>query len=1249
MPASMPSAIAEPLAADISELLSGHAVDPRGTAPPAAQQALVIARLLQRRAVALQSTAEKKQQRELERMMRMPHDKATLMQMTDQSLRATEPKRAVDQLTHILDVQGIPRFFSPFDRVMLRGFQSFGGYLPGVAVPLVQEKMRHETANVILPAEDKILATHLRARQAAGLRMNVNFLGEALLGEKAAAKRLASYLKALQKPEIECLSVKISTIYSQISSLAFDETVATLCDRLELLYREAGRMRFTREDGTTVPKFVYLDMEEYRDMRVTAAAFMRTLDRPGLADVSAGIALQSYLPDAWDMQKRINAWARARVAAGSAPITVRLVKGANLEMERVEASLHGWPQAPFTTKSQVDASFKRMLHEAMRAENLAAVKVGVASHNLFDVSYALVLAAAADAGDRVQFEMLEGMANHQRRALYELSQNLLLYAPASTKENFIHAIGYLVRRLDENTGPDNFLSHAFRIEVGDPDWQALEQQFLASFELIDGLAAAPGRTQDRRADALPASVHAPTLESFCNEADTDFALAHNVEWAQDVVAKWQRVHGVEQCDVPLVVAGKEIRDSRRVRECLDPSRPGITIGHYREANDDDVSRAVQCAQDDPTGWRTLDPARRCQILGKVAAALRESRGDLIGVAMANGGKTIAESDPEVSEAIDFVEYYRRSALAYQTTQSVVAKPKGVVVVVPPWNFPIAIPCGGIASALAAGNCVILKPASATVLVAYELCCRFWAAGVPREALQFLPCPGASVGQKLVTNPGVHAVILTGGTGTAQSMLTARPDMTLLAETGGKNATIVTAMADREQAIRNVVQSAFGHSGQKCSATSLLVLQDEVYNDEKFRTMLCDAVESLHVGSAWDPRTRVGPLIGAPTGALEQAIKELEVGEEWAVMPKRDRHNPLLYSPGVKWGVQPGSFTHMTELFGPVLGVMHARDLDEAIDLVNQTGFGLTCGIESLDDRERAYWRKHIGAGNLYINRVTTGAVVLRQPFGGFGKSAFGPGIKAGGPGYVAQLMDFEDCGEFTLSEPLSDPLLAGLQMRLRDDRAAGRLPAGEIDRVLHALASYEQNHRQEFGREHDTFKLRGQDNIRRYLAVPEMRIRVHPADSFFDLFARVGAARTMGCRITVSTAPNVNHEHVPYLARITEDWGGAIEFVTESDENLVAVIRAGHTDRVRYAAPDRVPRLLLEAVAQTPCYIARAPVLAQGRIELLWYCREQSISDSYHRYGNLGERGAQGSAESGVARADGYFSSLEATASRKPP
>ena len=1208
-------------AAELKKLLAEFSPEAASTRPVTVQKALFLARRLQARATELQAPSERRQQAELDRMLQNPSDKATLAQMTDQAFRTANPHRAVEHLIHILDVQGVPRFFNPWDRTLMKGFQSFGAFAPGVALPLVKEHMHKETANVILPGEQEMLTHHLRERAREGVRMNVNFLGEAILSEEEAERRLQQYLAGLEWPEIEVVSIKISTLFSQISPLAREHTVATLCDRLERLFRAADRARFTRPNGEAVPKFVYLDMEEYRDKELTAEAFQRALDLPGLAHVRAGIALQSYIPDSFRTLLDLQAWARRRVAAGGGRITIRLVKGANLEMERVEASVRGWPQAPYQAKLETDANYKRMVQAAMEPENLAAMDVGVASHNLFDLAYGLVLADEARALDRVQFEMLEGMANHQRRALFELSRNLLLYAPACKKGNFINAIGYLIRRLDENTGPENFLRHAFRLQVGSEEWRRLEAGFLASFDALPATSDAPRRTQNRQLPPAEPSAVARGWQHLVNEPDTDFALRQNGEWAGQLIARWQPRCGDRAARIPLVIAGADVWERPARRECLDPSRPGVVVGRYPEADDGDVARAVECGAADPDGWRQLGPAARFDTLGKVAQELRLARGDLMGAALADGGKTLMESDAEVSEAIDFLEFYRAAARWWQEMPALRVRGKGVVVVVSPWNFPIAIPCGGVAAALAAGNTVIVKPASDTVLVAWELCQCFWRGGVSKKVLQFLPCAGGREGRTLVNHPRVDSVILTGGTATALAMFRDNPRLQLFAETGGKDATIVTAVSDRDQAIKHILHSAFSHAGQKCSATSLLLLQDEVYDDGAFRRALCEAAGSLKVGSAWALETKVGPLIRPPGGDLATALMQLEPGEEWALRPQALDGNPNLWSPGVKYGVRPGSFAHLTEFFGPVLAVMRFEQLSEAVAVVNQTGYGLTSGLESLDEREWDYWKQHLRAGNLYINRVTTGAIVLRQPFGGVGKSSFGPGMKAGGPNYVAQFMNFTEALPPT---PGAKPVRLSLAALCQALRARGHPDA---ERLAAAAVSYEAAQLDEFGREHDGFRLVGQDNVRRYLPCEAVRVRVHPEDTAFELFARVCAAHVAGCRITVSVPAAAPVPAVASLEELTESWAGDIEFVEESDEQLAGALRERQTDRVRYAAWERVPSPVLQAAHEVNVCVVGAPVSSEGRLELLWYVREQSISTDYHRYGNLGLRAGEPRAE----------------------
>ena len=1227
--------------------------------------AVQLAASLQEEAMHLQSSAERRQQAELDRMLRNPADKATLVELTDQAFRSHAAARTAEQFTHILDVQGIPRFFSPLDRALLRGFQTFGDWLPSVTVPLVKAHLQHETANVVLPAEPELLHEHLAARRQQGLRMNLNFLGEAVLGEDEARQRLEHYLAALQSPDVEVLSVKISTIDSQIWPIAREQTLTRLCDRLELLYRAAEHAVFTRLDGSGVPervtecvnkcvnKFVYLDMEEYRDLSLTAEAFMATLSRPGLENVRAGIALQAYVPDSFRWQRRITDWARARVAAGGGPVTIRIVKGANMEMERIDAALHDWPPAPFRTKLETDANYKQMLDYALKPEHLAAVTVGIASHNLFDVAYGMVLAQERGAGQRVQFEMLEGMANHQRRAVMTRTKQLLLYAPACRKEEFLNAIGYLIRRLDENTGPENFLGHAFRLTVGSDDWSLLERGFRASF--ATAVSDRPRRTQDRRTETFPAARSEMRWQEFDNEPDTDWSLEQNAAWAEAIIAEAasaavadtasavvadaasavvadtasavvadtasavvaDNTSAVAIAVVPVVIAGHELT-GLETRPCLDPSRPGAIVCRYAQATDREVDEAVACGLADEDGWRTMSVDGRTAVLGRAAVELRRSRAGLLQAALVNGGKLLTESDPEVSEAVDFVEFYRSTARSFFTIDGLHAKGCGVVVVVPPWNFPIAIPCGGIAAALAAGNTVILKPSSDAVLVAWEVCQCFWRAGVSRKTLQFLPCAGSGPAARLVAHPDVSAVILTGGTKTAVTMLAATPTLRLSAETGGKNAMIVTAMSDRELAIKHVVHSAFSHGGQKCSATSLLLLEAEVYDDPEFKRMLCDAVESLHVDSAHVIHTRIGPLIRPPGGELEQALKTLEPGESFAVMPWQIGGNPNLWSPGVKYGVTRGSVTHLTEFFGPLLGVMRFERLAEAIDVVNATGYGLTSGIHSLDDREIEQWKRGIKAGNLYVNRGTTGAIVLRQPFGGMGRSCIGPGIKAGGPNYVACFMDFSDAGD------AGQAAAVPAEIRNADLAAvAARLPISvEGARLRRAVASYDRMWHEEFSREHDHFRLLGQDNILRALPFPRITVRITPADEWFDVVARVAAARVTGARVLASFTPGCPPAWRDTLDEWTDSWAGGIELLEQTDAAVIALLGGGDL-RIRYGARDRVPTEVRRAAAATGQWIADVPVVGEGRVELLWYLREQSISHDYHRYGNLGRRAAE--------------------------
>jgi len=674
------------------------------------KEALSLAAAWQNRANELLTSEEKDIQDQMLRLLTNPIDKVVMVKMIDQSFRSDDVRRVADQINYLLKLHGVPDFFSSGDRLLMRVFLGVGRYFPHVSVPRVIDKMREDSCRSVIPGEKDILYAHLGKRKLQGVRMNINNLGEAVLGEAESLSRLRKYLVDLQDPEIEYISVKISTIYSQIQPLAFDHTIAILKDRLSQLYRAARDHYYSRMDGARAPKFVNLDMEEYRDLEITVRAFIETLEQDEFKNHSAGIVLQAYLPDSFAVQQELTAWAKRRVAAGGAPIKVRIVKGANMEMEQVEAALHGWPLAPYDNKLDVDANFKRMVEFGMAPENIECVHLGIGSHNLFELAFAYRLAQENNVTAYFSFEMLEGMADHVRRAIQELGEEVVLYAPVATRENFISAIGYLIRRLDENTAEENFLRYSPKLATDSKEWAFLRDQFIASHHHQDEVGQRPHRVQNRTEEIFPETTGTFHQREFSNESDTDWSLAANRKWAENVLAKWKKAPGNTPLEIPVVVAGEELFADRKTRESIDPSRINeqVCVARYAMANDDDVLRAVAAAKADPDGWRSKSHQERHQVLSRVAMELRCARGDLIGAAAANTGKVFTEADPEVSEAVDFAEFYPYSVQTFANLENVRCQGKGVGLVISPWNFPIAIPCGGMLASLAAGNTVIFS-------------------------------------------------------------------------------------------------------------------------------------------------------------------------------------------------------------------------------------------------------------------------------------------------------------------------------------------------------------------------------------------------------------------------------------------------------------------------------------------------------------------------------------------------------------
>ncbi len=1132
--------------------------------------------------------SERKKQAELARMMKDPLGKAFTTAMTDQCFRTKSHKRIANQMVYLLNRYGIPRFLSLGKRFQLSMFKRLGKTFSMLFVPLAIYFLRKQTNDVIIPGEKRKLSRHIKKRKKEGIRLNLNHLGEAILGEEEAKKRLGIYLKDLKQPDIDYVSIKVSTIYSQINLIAYEKTIEHVSARLRELYRAAMEH--------SPHKFVNLDMEEYKDLHLTKDVFIKVLSEEEFLPLSAGIVLQAYLPDSHELQKELTEWAIERVQKGGAPIKIRIVKGANMCMEQYEASAKGWEQAPYYSKVETDANYKRMLIYAAEKKHAKAVEIGVASHNIFDIAFAFLLRAENGVEKYLSFEMLEGMADHMRRVVHELSGNILLYCAVATKRDFQSAIAYLIRRLDENTGVDNFLAHSFGMTKNSPEWEGQAEIFTRACSLIQTVSGTPNRSQNRN---TPPS-HLPQDVPFENEPDTDFALPQNRKWIQRIIKEYkEKTYGT----IPLVIDGQEIELPSK--EGFDPSVPGKTLYTISLADWDQINTALHTAEKARNEWAQTSIEERCRLISRAAEIFREKRAHLIGVMIGDGAKNPVEADVEISEAIDFCEYYLRSVKKLHEHKDVAWGAKGTVLVTPPWNFPCAIPAGGVIAGLLTGNTVLFKPASETALVGYEVAKIFWEAGISKRVLQFIQCEDEPTGSRLIQDPRVSSVILTGATSTAELFLRIRPTLHLSAETGGKNAMIITALSDRDLAIKELIHSAFGHAGQKCSAASLAIVEKEVYDDPHFFKQLKDAVESISVGSAWNPKNKVTPVLLEPKGPLKRGLTTLDEGEEWVVEPKCDPENPRSWSPGIKKGVQPGSYSHRTEFFGPVLSVLRAEDLLDAIQIANDVEYGLTSGIQSLDERELRKWEKTIVAGNLYMNRGTTGAIVQRQSFGGTKKSCFGHGSKAGGPNYLMQFMEIQQV-EIPQHRDSVNDFVNFLS------KALDKIPLSQEDLGLYyaSIGSYAY-WMQRMKHKEDKSQIVGQDNYFQYTDRKHMYFRVTKEARPVD-YLRVFAAA-----LTTGTSLNVSFEKMPEGIK----WTTLLPFFSiteESNEAFIDAVRNGKVQRVRMVTTPS--ESLYAAAADAGAYIDAETVLANGRIELLHYLREVSISSDYHRYGNLGTR-----------------------------
>lgn len=844
---------------------------------------------------------------------------------------------------------------------------------------------------------EEVLETVHRLRTA-GQTFTLDQLGEAVISDDEADHYQQQYLDLLRGladdvaawPELPLLDrddhgpiprINVSLKLSALDARFNPADPSGTCERV------AARLRPILRLAREVDAFVNVDMEQYAYKPLTHEIFRRILLEDEFRDFpDAGIVVQAYLKDSGDDLASLLGWVEKR----GTPIGVRLVKGAYWDYETVVARSRGWPVPVYRQKWQSDENFERLAQLLM--ENHARLRPAIASHNLRSLSHALACAKTLGVPRHAfELQMLYGMAADQAELFTELGYRVRIYLPFG---ELIPGMAYLVRRLLENTSNDSFLRHRY-------------DESTSIEELLMNPTTVGTQTPPLPPDPQP---------EFANEPHTDFSQEENRTAMQEALDDVRSQFGR---DYPLVIGGRSIDTTRKLTS-TNPSKKTETVGIVACATADQATDAIEAARRAFPEWARTDPQHRAEYLELVAGELRHRRFELAAWIVFESGKPWRDADGDVAEAIDFCLYYamqmRRLAAGYEVDvpgeeNHYFYRPRGVAVVIAPWNFPLAILTGMTAAALVTGNTVVMKPAEQSPVIAAKLMEAFRDAGVPDGVVNYLPGIGEEVGPELVGSPEVDLIAFTGsrevglGINAAAAETDSRQTSVkhVLAEMGGKNAIIVDDDADLDEAVAGVVESAFGYSGQKCSACSRVIVVGTAY--DVFLERLVAATRSLKLGPADDPGTDVGPLIDED--ARQRVQRFIEIGNEvntptLAVDAGPHAKKGFYIGPHIFTGVKPDDHLATEEIFGPVLTVFRARDLDEALRLANGTKYALTAGLYSRSPDNLRKAARELVAGNIYLNRNITGALVHRQPFGGFKLS--GIGTKAGGPDYLHQFL-----------------------------------------------------------------------------------------------------------------------------------------------------------------------------------------------------------------------------------------------------
>ncbi len=885
------------------------------------------------------------------------------------------------------------------------------GFLGGIAAKMMGKAIRANIENmarqfIIGQDTGEALKSLVKLRKD-GFAFTVDLLGEATVSEGESAAYAEGYLELLAAVEKQLakwaplgngaeldwnaapklnVSVKPSAFFSQAKPADVEGSVAGILARMKPVAAKIKAM-----GGA-----MCIDMEQLKYKELTIELFKRLRTDPEFRDwPHLSLVLQAYLRDTDQDLAGLIAWGRKE----SLPFGLRLVKGAYWDYETVLAKQNGWPVPVWTNKAESDMAHERQARKIL--ENHDLVYFQCASHNIRTISSVMETARELNVPEsRFEFQVLYGMAEPVRKGLLKVAGRVRLYCPYG---ELLPGMAYLVRRLLENTANESFLKQSFADQAD-----------------VARLLENPELTLKRELECSPPTKPAPRpsfggLPPFVNEAMLDLTVPAARSAFPKALAD---VRGRLGHVYPLFIGGREIMTADRLAS-TNPANPAEVLGQVCQAGVEEVELAVTAAEAAAAAWRETPAKARAEVLLRAASIARRRLFELAAWQILEVGKQWDQAYHDVTEAIDFLEYYAREMLRLAEPRrmgnepgelnQLFYEPKGLTAVIAPWNFPLAISCGMTAAALVAGNCVIFKPSGAASIVGWTLTEIYREAGLPDGVFNFCPGRGAVMGDHLVEHPSVHVIAFTGSVEVGLRIQEKAAKVQagqahckrVIAEMGGKNAIIVDDDADLDEAVIGVLYSAFGFQGQKCSACSRVVVLDSIY--ERFVTRLAAAAEALKIGPSEDPANFMGPVVDERQQKAVRGYIEL-ARSEGRILVERDVPASGCYVPlTIVEGIRPEHRLAQEEVFGPLLAIMRAADFDEALSLANSTRFALTGGLYSRSPRHLERARREFKVGNLYLNRNIVGALVMRQPFGGFKLS--GVGSKAGGPDYLLQFMD----------------------------------------------------------------------------------------------------------------------------------------------------------------------------------------------------------------------------------------------------